>query len=86
MIGQLINSQGLRMPHINIDGRCSDCLCYVESSAGCQRCWPRSMSIAAETVLKQPEDYHAPWPELITAYVHEEELPVFQRLLWSVDG
>ena len=43
------------------------------------------MSIAAETVLKQPEEYHPPWPELITAYIDEEALPVFQKLLSSLE-
>lgn len=80
MIDQLIN-----MPHINIDGRCSACLGYVESSAGCQRCWPRSMSLAAEAVLNQPEELTHAWPELITAYIDESALPPFQKLLWSVE-
>lgn len=67
---------------ISIAGRCSRCLGYV-NTAGCQRCWPAAMSEAAESVLCESETYYPPLPELVTGFVPEEQIPVFQRLLRS---
>ena len=64
---------------ISIAGRCSRCLSYV-NTAGCQRCWPSVMSEAAESVLCE-EEWYFPLPELVTSFVPEEQIPVFQRLL-----
>lgn len=65
---------------ISIAGRCSRCLGYV-NTAGCQRCWPSVMSEAAESVLLERDERWQPLPELVTSFVSEEQIPVFQRLL-----
>lgn len=67
---------------ISIAGRCSRCLGFV-NTAGCQRCWPKAMSEAAESVLCETEKYYPPLPELITGFVPEEQIPVFRSLLRS---
>lgn len=64
---------------ISIAGRCSRCLGFV-NTAGCPRCWATTVSEAAQTVLCEEEKYTVPvLPELITAHVPEEQIPVFQR-------
>lgn len=64
---------------VSRSGRCSRCLGYV-NTAGCQRCWPSVMSEAAESVLCE-EGRYFPLPELVTGFVPEEQIPVFQTLL-----
>lgn len=36
--------------------------------------------------MSAAEAYYPPWPELITAHVPEETLPVFHRLLMDADS
>lgn len=69
-------------PAITVSGRCSRCLAFVDSSAGCTRCWSRTPSEAATAVLALQETV---LPELITAVVLEEQIPVFQSLLRPPD-
>jgi hypothetical protein len=39
------------------------------------------MSEAAESVLLERDERWQPLPELVTSFVSEEQIPVFQRLL-----
>lgn len=65
-------------PTVTRSGRCSRCLGYADSPTGCTRCWSHTKSDAAHMVLTMEEPA---LPELITAYVSEEQIPVFQSLL-----
>lgn len=65
-------------PTVTSTGRCSRCLAYVDAPAGCTRCWKSTKSEAAYNVLTMNEPV---LPELITAFVSEEQIPVFQSLL-----
>lgn len=64
------------MSQVTVDGRCSSCLGFV-TTAGCQRCWARRVSGGAQGVFLNDDEPTSPWPQLITAFVHEDELPVF---------
>lgn len=65
-------------PTVTRSGRCSRCLGYADSVAGCSRCWSLLKSGAAHDVLTLEE---RALPDLITAHVPEESIPVFRSLL-----
>lgn len=64
-------------PSVSVAGRCTHCLAPVDSSAGCQPCWARYHSEAATKVMNMTEVVTI--PNLITAFVAEDALPIFQR-------
>lgn len=61
-------------PTVTRSGRCSRCLAYVDSVAGCTRCWARTRSDAATAVLATDDIVV---PELVTAFIFEEQIPAF---------
>jgi len=61
---------------ITIAGRCSRCMTYVESTAGCQRCWFSMHSEAAESVLTEQEG-----TRIMTTPYDDLYVPIVRRTL-----
>lgn len=71
---------------ITVAGRCTRCLSYVDSTAGCTRCWMRGMSDASESVLSESYDStDGHIPNLITAHIPDEMYPAFKRSMRTAE-